>query len=723
MKRTDVASSRSKPQPRVSLFHIGLLLIAVFCQWPRFEARAAEPPVILGFTPQSGPAGAQVMIEGQHLEEAAAVFFNDVPAEFAVVFSGISLVATVPEGASSGPITVITANGAAATQTSFVITAIPPPEITGFSPRAGSVGSSVSITGRNLDEATDVLFNGVPADFSVLANSISAFVPGGAATGPITIRTPGGSSESSEAFTVMTAGTPVITSISPERGRPGERVTILGEHIETATAVQFNGAPAQFELFGFSIFATVPTQATSGVITVETPMGTARSGGAFTVISALFPEISRFEPQTGVAGTEVTIGGTNFIAVTEVSFAGRLAEFTHLSDSEIRAVVPIDAVSGPITVRTEAGVAASGDNFLLPARVLGFEPGHGPIGSEVIVQGENFLDVIAVLLANVSMPFTIVSAGEIRAVVPQGAVSGAISVATPAGFAISRSNFFLPPGGVSFSPGSGLPGTIVSVVGENLLGVSRVDFGGVPAEFNPISMNAMTALVPEGAVSGPITVTTPAGKASSLESFLSGLFSDLSVQVTATPDEVESGDFLSYTIGVTNHGPLEASGVVVTNWLPSGVSVVFLPAGVETTEADNVLTCRIGSISSGFGTSLRVLTIVTGATHLTNTVSVSSQISDPNLSNNSATLITAHKGAQPPPPPVEDVSITASIAGGELEVSWTGAAAGFSLEWAPSLVPPVTWSPAGNSPELVNGRNTIRLSAPSGSRFYRLRKP
>ncbi len=72
------------------------------------------------FSPQSGPAGAQVLIWGSNLL-AAAVSFNGVPAAN-VYSSGSNYVwATVPPGAASGPITVTTPGGTNTTQASFTV--------------------------------------------------------------------------------------------------------------------------------------------------------------------------------------------------------------------------------------------------------------------------------------------------------------------------------------------------------------------------------------------------------------------------------------------------------------------------------------------------------------------------------------------------------------------------------------------------------------------------
>ena len=80
----------------------------------------------------------------------------------------------------------------------------PAPEAQHFHPQSGAVGTQVRIWGYNLLSAS-VQFNGVPA--ARVSNSGSNYVwvavPRGAATGPITIITPGGSVTTKASFTVQ----------------------------------------------------------------------------------------------------------------------------------------------------------------------------------------------------------------------------------------------------------------------------------------------------------------------------------------------------------------------------------------------------------------------------------------------------------------------------------------------------------------------------------------
>ena len=58
----------------------------------------------------------------------------------------------------------------------------------------------------------------------------------------------------------------------------------------------------------------------------------------------------------------------------------------------------------------------------------------------------------------------------------------------------------------SFSPGSGAPGTLVTIEGSGLDAVTDVLFGGAPAAFTIVDATRLEATVPAGAITGAITV-------------------------------------------------------------------------------------------------------------------------------------------------------------------------------------------------------------------------
>src|SRR6267378_4141543 len=194
-------------------------------------AGASTSPTITSFAPTSGSVGGSVTINGTNFTGATAVAFNGVSASF-TVSSATAIQATVPAGATTGPLSVTTSAGTATSTSSFTV--VSPPTITSFAPTSGPAGTYVTINGTNFTGATAVAFNGVSASFAVSsATAIQATVPAGATTGPLSVTTPGGTATSAGAFTVVSP--PTIASFAPTSGSVGTSVTINGTNFTGAT--------------------------------------------------------------------------------------------------------------------------------------------------------------------------------------------------------------------------------------------------------------------------------------------------------------------------------------------------------------------------------------------------------------------------------------------------------------------------------------------------------
>ena len=92
---------------------------------------------------------------------------------------------------------------------------------------------------------------------------------------------------------------------------------------------------------------------------------------------------------------------------------------------------------------------------------------------------------------------------------------------TPTTFSnFSLSGFTVPPAVSVVSPDSGSAGSKVKIRGTNLQLASAVSFNGTPAKFfQKYPSSEIVAIVPDGATTGPIKVTTPIGTATSAVDF------------------------------------------------------------------------------------------------------------------------------------------------------------------------------------------------------------
>src|SRR5207247_584632 len=100
-------------------------------------------PKLTSFTPPSGPAGASVTVAGTGFAGVTTVKVNGVAASFSVL-SKVQLRLTVPASAASGTITVATAGGTATSAGTLSVL----PRVTGFTPSAAGVGTTVTINGN-----------------------------------------------------------------------------------------------------------------------------------------------------------------------------------------------------------------------------------------------------------------------------------------------------------------------------------------------------------------------------------------------------------------------------------------------------------------------------------------------------------------------------------------------------------------------------------------------
>jgi uncharacterized repeat protein (TIGR01451 family) len=109
---------------------------------------------------------------------------------------------------------------------------------------------------------------------------------------------------------------------------------------------------------------------------------------------------------------------------------------------------------------------------------------------------------------------------------------------------------------------------------------------------------------------------------------------DLSLTKIDTPDPVGTNSTLVYTVTVFNAGPSPATGVVLTDTLPAGVT--FVSASPSCVAVALVVTCNLGTVASGASSPVTISVTTGGVTTLTNSASVTANEPDPNLANNSA---------------------------------------------------------------------------------------
>jgi hypothetical protein len=125
-------------------------------------------PLIIDFSPRGGAPGESVVINGANFAGATNVLFNGTMASNLTVTAATQIHTTVPAGATTGPITVLSLAGAGVSTNKFFVT----PRIN-FSPTNGPIGSTVMVFGVNLWRQR-ACFNGVDARFTAQSQTNSS---------------------------------------------------------------------------------------------------------------------------------------------------------------------------------------------------------------------------------------------------------------------------------------------------------------------------------------------------------------------------------------------------------------------------------------------------------------------------------------------------------------------------------------------------------------------
>lgn len=117
-----------------------------------------------------------------------------------------------------------------------------------------------------------------------------------------------------------------------------------------------------------------------------------------------------------------------------------------------------------------------------------------------------------------------------------------------------------------------------------------------------------------------------------------GCLADLSITKSDSPDPVIAGTMLTYTITVTNSGPIDATSVTVQDLLPDSLS--FMPdlSSSDCSEASGIVTCSVEALADGSNVSFIVVVEVDPSVEdghiITNEAIVASDQTDPNINDN-----------------------------------------------------------------------------------------
>jgi hypothetical protein len=194
--------------PELGRGWIGVLLVAAGLGAAGLAPDDPSSPGLaqFSFLPPKGPAGIRVVLEGEALDTPKVVRFGVLPAAFKVVSPG-RIETHVPEGAGTGPITLVSESGRTYTS-GAPFQVLPgrgkPPAITSFWPGSGPAGTELSLTGASLEAVEEVRVGGRVAEFTTLTDTdLTVYIPPDqAVSGPIAVISPFGTAVSGQPFQV-----------------------------------------------------------------------------------------------------------------------------------------------------------------------------------------------------------------------------------------------------------------------------------------------------------------------------------------------------------------------------------------------------------------------------------------------------------------------------------------------------------------------------------------
>jgi hypothetical protein len=176
-------------------------------------------------------------------------------------------------------------------------------------------------------------------------------------------------------------------------------------------------------------------------------------------------------------------------------------------------------------------------------------------------------------------------------------------------------------------------GQTVTISGTTLLGATSVVFGSISvpaASFVSNSATEIVLLTPAQGAGGAVTVTVnfPGGAPTTTYTYVDpAATADLSVIKTANPPAPTLGENVEFSVVVSNSGQQPASGVVVTDLLPAGLTYVTHTASQGTyTRSTGLWT--VGALAALNGSAtLSVIARLDTAAPVTNTAEVTAMTS------------------------------------------------------------------------------------------------
>lgn len=561
-------------------------------------------PTLTSFSPSSGPIGQIVTLTGTNFTGVTSVAFNGAATTIFSLVNTTSITAAVPTGASSGKISVTTPEGIAISTSDFTI--LPAPTITSFTPNSGLIGTLVTLTGDNFPGATVVTFNSIPATNITLVNAttLTVTVPSGATNGPISIITSGGIATSSTSFTISQPPTITIINSQTMGSDTAKDIYYIVQDVDSpANNLLVTATSSNTTLLKASKILSTQT-GNDRVLTITPEAGktgsttitlTVTDADSLTASSSFMLTVNRYKPDLYLR----PLNNPSYTGINIFSQDGTTQTIgqTALSGTMVKYYVQVQNLgSVPETLTINGPMAPSGWSVVYK------NTADGSIITDQLTTSGWTTPMLAV---NASAKVEVdVTPGQL---LTGGTVATQTIRLTSSGDPTKQDVGVLqttaiqtPPKIISFTPSSGLVGTVVTITGTKFLEVTSVSVNGIVlTNMTVMSATTITATIPSNATSGKITVTTPEDTATSVTDFTVILAPTLT---SFTPTRGLLGSILTLTgtnltgativaingVATTNITLLSATSIMTT--IPDGASsgkiTVSTPGGIAISEID-----------------------------------------------------------------------------------------------------------------------------------------
>jgi RHS repeat-associated protein len=309
------------------------------------------------------------------------------------------------------------------------------------------------------------------------------------------------------------------------------------------------------------------------------------------------PVVYSLTPSSGGLGSQVTIAGSNFgtsQGSSSITFNGTAAtSIASWNNSQIVAIVPTTANSGSVVVVVNSIASNADMTFTVVNPVVSaVTPASAPVGGSVTVTGTGFgalQNGSQIEFNSLAGNVTSWSATSVTLTVPSGATSGPLLVAEDG--VNSNSVSFTVTEALSvtaLNPNVGPVGSSVTITGTGFSaspGNSTVSFNGIPTTTTAWSDTQITAIVPAGTTTGPVSVDV-AG-------------------ITASGPNFQINSTVTLTDSLSNNSTY-TSAIVGGKWYVSNLS------------GSGCSTCTLrGAITKTFDNYGNVLTVTDELNHVT----------------------------------------------------------------------------------------------------------